>query len=169
MVEVREEERRNEEGTERVFVGRGRTGEGLACRRGDWGVSRCPGWERALMIGEGGRGVSGWCMQLATWLERTRRNALGGARQEEQKRTVVLCARPPPARYGIPYRGAWAGWCWPGGLGLAGVQEEIGAHDFTATTLDSCRSSSIFSHHPTTLPGAHDDDCCCPHLLPYSG
>lgn len=38
VVEVREEERRNEEGTERVFVGRGRAGEGLACRRGDWGV-----------------------------------------------------------------------------------------------------------------------------------
>lgn len=56
VVEVREEGRRNEEGTERVFVGRGRAGEGLACRRGDWEVSRCPGWERALLIGEGGQG-----------------------------------------------------------------------------------------------------------------
>lgn len=37
VVEVREEERRNEEGTERVFVGRGRAGEGLALSTGGLG------------------------------------------------------------------------------------------------------------------------------------
>lgn len=57
VVEVREGERRNEEGTERVFVGRGRAGEGLGLSTGGLGgvqVSRVgegPGdWRR-------GRGV----------------------------------------------------------------------------------------------------------------
>lgn len=143
------------------FLERGRTGEELACRRGDWGVSRCPGWERALVIGERGRGVSGWCMQLATWLERTRRNTLGG-RGRRNKSALWHGARDDGLHGTSPYpttgwlAGWWAGpgWCW------LGVQTEIGAHDLTATTtttsslIDSCRSSSIFSHHR-----AHDGDC----------
>lgn len=95
------------------------------------------------MIGEGGRGVSGWCMRLATWLERTRRNAPGGARQERQKRTVALCAGPGsctvsrpnwPTQHSDPLVGRHAA----GRLGPAGVSKEIGAHDSTAT-LNSCR------------------------------
>lgn len=111
------------------------------------------------MIGEGGRGVSGWCMQLATWLERTRRNAPSGARQERQKRTVALCAGPGSCTVCRP--------SWPtqhsdplvGRLGPAGVSKEIGAHDSTAT-LNSCRWFLALLHpqspqHMTMTAVAH--------------
>lgn len=131
MVEVKERERRNEEGTERVFVGRGRVGEGLGLSTGELG-----GWWSRVGEGPGDwrgrRGVSGWCMQLATWLERTRRNAPGGRgrRAGETKRTVALCPGLAPAPYSQP-----------------GAQGD-GAHGSTAT-LNSCRAPLVL--HPLTI------------------
>lgn len=127
---------------------RGRTGEGLACRRGDWGVSRCPGWERALVIGERGRGVSGWCMQLATWLERTRRNTLGG-RGRRNKSALWHGVRGDRLHGTVPYptptlrtlsRACW--WAGPGCCWL-GVRTEIGAHGFTTVQPPPTPSRSL--------------------------